>query len=263
MVEASSQSTIQIGDITPEEIRDLTSISVVIPTYGEEPALPGTIEEILSVFPEANKDTLEIVIVHTPKGDSEKINLAISEKYAPFVKVIIEKRKGYGVAYMTGFRAAKKDIIVTLDADLTYPAKIVPNLVAFLVRENLEFINTDRLKVFDVGAFHWSHGFGNKFLTLLMNVLFLTGFKDSQSGMWIFRRDIWSKLDCVGRHWEFSAEIKIEAARKNLRRTEIPIHYRRRTKGESTNGVIEGVKIAIFLLAKRAGLGNHFAVLRS
>ena len=250
------------SNISGENIKDRPSVSVVIPTYGDEPALPETIEEVLAVFPGASRNTLEIIIVHTPQGDSEEKAMDISARFSPFVRVVTEKRKGYGIAYMKGFQAARNEIIVTLDADLTYPAHDIPRMIDVLVNNDIEFINTDRLKSFEDGAFHWSHGVGNRFLTILMNMLFMTDFNDSQSGMWVFRREAWSKLNCVGRHWEFSAEIKIEAARKNLRRREIPIHYRRRTEGESTNSVIEGVKIAMFLVAKRLGLGRNFAHLR-
>lgn len=237
-------------------------LSVVIPTYGNEPALTRTIDEILQAYPQIKRENLEILIVHTPKDGSESIIRKVEQEYAPYVRVIIENRKGYGIAYMTGFENARGSIIATLDADLTYPAKDIPQLCKALEITNADFITTNRLKEYEPGAFHWSHGFGNKFLTLFMNLLFMTGLHDSQSGMWVFKKSIWPKLDCVGVHWEFSSEIKLEAIQKRLRYLEIPIYYRRRRSGFSTNSVLEGIKIAIFMLAKRIGLARSFAVLR-
>jgi glycosyltransferase involved in cell wall biosynthesis len=237
-------------------------VSVVIPTYGNEPALLQTIEEILQAYPQTKRKNLEILIVHTPKDGSELKIKKVEQEYAPMVRVIIENRKGYGIAYMTGFENARGNIIATLDADLTYPAKDIPQLCKALEIADADFITTNRLKEYEPGAFHWSHGFGNKFLTLFMNMLFMTGLHDSQSGMWIFKKSIWPKLDCVGLHWEFSSEIKLEAIQKRLRYLEIPIYYRRRRSGFSTNSVREGIKIAIFMLAKRIGLARSFAVLR-
>ena len=237
-------------------------ISVVIPTYGEEPALPKTIEEIFTAYPSPKEKNLEIVIVHTPKDSSESSVREVEQQFAPYVRVIIEKRKGYGTAYMTGFNEAQGDIIATLDADLTYPAKDIPQLCKALINTDADFITTNRLQEYEPGAFHWSHGFGNKFLTLFMNILFMTGLHDSQSGMWVFKKSIWPKLDCVGLHWEFSAEIKLEAIQKRLRYLEIPIYYRRRRSGFSSNSVVEGIKIAMFMLAKRIGLARSFVVLR-
>jgi glycosyltransferase involved in cell wall biosynthesis len=55
-------------------------------------------------------------------------------------KVIVEKRRGYGRAYKTGLAAAKGDIIVTLDADGTYPAELIPEYIQQLYDKDVEFI---------------------------------------------------------------------------------------------------------------------------
>jgi hypothetical protein len=238
------------------------SASIVIPTLGIEPALTETIEKVLAAYSLKERKGVEILIVHTPRGDSKKYIREIVSRFAPYVREVIEPRKGYGIAYMTGFANSSADIIVTLDGDMTYPAFLIPRLCRYLERSGADFINTNRLAKFDPGAFNWAHKFGNGFLTALTNLLFFTGLSDSQSGMWIFKKSIWPQLDCVGVHWEFSAEIKLEAVRKGFRCTEVPIPYKRRMEGKTTNSVKEGIKIAIFLFAKRFGLGRYFEIMR-
>ena len=66
--------------------------------------------------------------------------------------------QGYGRAYRTGFEVAKGDIIVTMDADCTYPAEKVPELVAKLLNDDLEFITCDRLTLAEEGSMSGLHG---------------------------------------------------------------------------------------------------------
>ena len=77
------------------------------------------------------------------------------------IRVHLEPRKGYGRAYRTGFDVAKNDIIVTMDADCTYPAELVPSLVKRLLDDDLDFITCDRLSLAEEGSMPGIHGFGN------------------------------------------------------------------------------------------------------
>jgi glycosyltransferase involved in cell wall biosynthesis len=231
-------------------------ISVVIPTFGIEPVLDATIKAIRENFEQNDWNDFEILIVHTPKGDSVSYVSTIAKTHKPYVRVIIEQKKGYGVAYVTGFNNTRGNILITMDADMTYPCDCVFQLSQFLLRNSLDFITTDRLSKYEKGAFRWDNKFGNRFLTIVMNMLFLTGFKDSQSGMWVIRKSSLRKMKCYGVHWPFSAEIKIEAKRRGLRTLEVPILYRQRGGGESTNSILHGVKIAIFMVAKKFGLAS-------
>ena len=242
---------------------DSACVSIVIPVYGFEEALPGTVEEILSRLQCKDVKGVEIVVVHTPKkqSDSEEVRDALGKYDA--ARVITQKRRGYGVAYMTGFREAKNDVIVTLDADLTYRPDDLCVMINRFNSRKLDFLNTNRLKTYDPGAFSWSHGFGNLFLARLMNILFRTGFNDSQSGMWVIRRKKLGNSKLEGIHMEFSADIKIEARLRGLRCAEYPIKYVRRQAGSSTSTWREGLKIAAFMIGKKFNLGSTVAEMTS
>ena len=69
--------------------------------------------------------------------------------------------------------------------------------------------------------------FGNRVLTFVTNILFRFGFKDSQSGMWVFRREILEKLALGGTGMSLSQEIKIKAFSK-CRAREVDSCYRKR-----------------------------------
>ena len=99
-------------------------------------------------------DELEIMIVDGNSTDRTR-EIALEKG----VRVHLEPRKGYGRAYRTGFVVAKGDVIVTMDADCTYPAEVVPDLVRRLIDEDLDFITCDRLTLAEEGSMSGLHGF--------------------------------------------------------------------------------------------------------
>ena len=114
-------------------------ISVILPTINEEKGIGPTIDSINRDYFKKNKWDLEIVIVD---GDSkDKTQEIAKEKGA---KVVIEKRKGYGRAYKTGIPKLTGDIIVTGDADATYPFDKIHEYIQKLIDEGLDYITTDR-----------------------------------------------------------------------------------------------------------------------
>jgi len=164
---------------------------------------------------------LEIIIVD---GDSkDKTQEIAKEKGA---KVIIEKRKGYGRAYKTGMTQLTGDIIVTGDADATYPFDSIHKYIEILLDENLDFITTDRFAKLRQGSMSVKHYFGNFTLATTLRILFFLNLRDSQSGMWIFKKDILKKiqpLENFNNGMPFSEEIKIEMFKsKDVKAKEIP-----------------------------------------
>jgi dolichol-phosphate hexosyltransferase len=188
---------------------------------------------------------LEVLIVDTRSKD-RTAEIAV-EKGAI---VIDEPRRGYGRAYKTGFERATGDIITTLDADCTYPAEEIPVLARMLDSEGLDFITTNRFAKIEKGAMSLKHSFGNKVLTLTMNILFGVRVRDSQSGMWAFRRSIVPKLDITSDGMAMSEEIKIEAFKK-VRAREVPIIYRRRVGDVKLSSWKDGFQNVSFLFTKR------------
>jgi len=218
-------------------------VSVVIPTLNEE----ESIGHVLDKIPRDSRYEWEIIIVD---GDSKDRTREIAKEKG--AKVIVEKRKGYGRAYKTGFAAATGDIIVTLDGDDTYPAEKIPELVDYLLKNDLDFISCERFSKMQKGAMSTTHKFGNWVLTITTRILFGVKIKDSQSGMWIFRRRILKDLNLTSDGMPFSEEIKIEAWRR-FRCEEVPIEYRERKGEVKLNTWRDGLKNLKFLFKKKFG----------
>ncbi|MCK5559355.1 MAG: glycosyltransferase family 2 protein, partial [Thermoplasmata archaeon] len=182
-----------------------------------EESIGQTIDEIPKDFAD-----LEIMIVD---GISKDRTVEIAKEKG--VRVIMEKRKGYGRAYKTGFKAANGDIIATLDGDTTYPAYDIPRVVKMLLDKDLDFITCDRLSTLKKEAMTKKHRFGNWVLAKTTNILFAMHIKDSQSGMWIFKRSILKRINLTSDGMPLSQEIKIETFKnKDINAIEIPVEYR-------------------------------------
>ncbi len=218
-------------------------LSVVIPTLNEEECIGQVMDELSSAL-DGNVEH-EIIIVDGMSRDRTR-EIALAKGAV----VVEEPRRGYGRAYKTGFANAKGEIIATLDGDCTYPADSIIPLMEILENEDLEFITTDRFGHMEEGAMSDMHKIGNLALSFTTRLLFGRIIRDSQSGMWVFRREALSKVRVEDDGMPFSEEIKIEAFRK-LRSKEVMIHYRRRVGEVKLSSWQDGWKNFRFLWKKR------------
>lgn len=217
-------------------------VSVIIPTMNEERSIGLVIDEVKAAL---GSMPFEILVVDTNSKDRTREIAA--EKGA---LVVDEPRRGYGRAYKTGFERATGDVIVTIDADLTYPAGDIPRLVQMLDERSLDFISTNRLAMMDKGAMSAKHRFGNRVLSITARLLFRVKVKDSQSGMWVFRRSVLTALTIESDGMAMSEEIKVEAFKK-ARATEVPIRYRPRMGEVKLQSWRDGLGNLKYLFKKR------------
>ncbi len=221
-------------------------ITIVIPALNEENGIGRVVREIpINKLKELGYGT-EIMVIDNGSTDKTK-HIAHNNG----AKVIVQPIKGYGNAYKAGFANANGDIIATGDADLTYPFSILPELIKKMEEEDLDFINTNRLKNVSTKVMTKSHIFGNYFLTFIMRALFKTPFHDSQSGMWVFKKSIWPKINVRSSGMPFSQELKIEAYKKGFKCSEVPIAYRARIGDVKLSTIKDGIGNVLHLVFKR------------
>ena len=216
------------------------SITVIIPCLNEEQG----IERVLRAMPEFVD---EIIVVDNASTDRTS---EVAESLG--AKVIREEVRGYGRSYKRGFGVATRDIIVTLDGDHSYPVDALSYLIEAFLHLDVDFLNASRFPVRDRAAMSLKHKVGNLVLSLAMSVLFFRWVRDSQSGMWIFRRSILNEMKLESDGMAFSEEIKIEALRnKRVRFGEISILYSSRLGEKKLNPWRDGVQNLAFLAKKR------------
>ncbi|MCU0850771.1 MAG: glycosyltransferase family 2 protein [Candidatus Thermoplasmatota archaeon] len=232
-------------------------VSIVIPAMNEERGIGKTIDAINKGFFTNKQWDFEILIIDGNSKD--KTRDIATEKGA---KVILEKRRGYGRAYKVGLSQATGDVIVTGDADATYPFHLIHEYIEMLLDQQLDFLTTDRFAALKHGSMSLKHRFGNLSLAWTLRILFLVNIRDSQSGMWIFRRDALSKiqpLESFNDGMPFSEEIKIEMfTKKNIKAKEIPSTLSAREGQVKLESFKDGIKNLRFLFVKRVNLSmNH------
>jgi glycosyltransferase involved in cell wall biosynthesis len=216
------------------------SITVIIPCLNEEQG----IENVLRAMPEFVD---EVVVVDNNSTDRT------SEVAASLgAKVVREEVRGYGRAYKRGFTCATSDIIVTLDGDHSYPVDALSYLVEAFLHLEVDFLNASRFPVRDSRAMSFKNKFGNLVLSLVVSILFFRWVRDSQSGMWVFRRSILKDMKLESDGMAFSEEIKIEALlNPKIRFGEISIMYSSRLGETKLNAWRDGLANLGFLLKKR------------
>lgn len=215
-----------------------------MPALNEEESIGQTIKNIpVDKLKEAGYE-IEILIID---GGSTDKTVDIAESLG--ARVIIAA-KGYGRQYRLGFGQAHGDIIITADSDNSYPMEEIPKLLERLERQNLDFISTNRFAGLRKGSMRPFNYFGNKVLTFFTNILFGLRLKDSQSGMWVFRKKILDKINLTSNGMPLSQEIKIEAFKK-LRAREIDSSYRKRVGQVKLRMFRDGWENLRYLVKKR------------
>ena len=220
-------------------------ITVIIPCLNEEQG----IEQVLKRIPEF----VDQVIV-VDNGSTDRTGDIAASLGA---NVVREDVRGYGRAYKTGFSRASGDIIITLDGDHSYPPDAISYLLEALTHLEADFLSASRFPVRDRRAMSFKHKFGNFVLSFFTSVLFFRWVRDSQSGMWVFRRKILADMILESDGMAFSEEIKIEAIRDSrIRFVEINIQYSSRLGEIKLNPWRDGFQNLAFLFKKRFARGS-------
>ncbi|MEO7145396.1 MAG: glycosyltransferase family 2 protein [Bryobacteraceae bacterium] len=215
-------------------------ITVVIPCLNEEQG----IELVLRRMPPFVD---EMIVVDN--GSTDRTSDVARSLGA---QVIREDVRGYGRSYKKGFANATGDVIVTLDGDHSYPPDAISYLLEAFLHLNADFLNASRFPVRDSHAMSLKHKIGNLILSLAMSMLYFRWVRDSQSGMWVFRRSILKDMRLVSDSMAFSEEIKIEALKNpRIRFAEITILYSSRLGEVKLNAWRDGIHNLWFLLKKR------------
>jgi glycosyltransferase involved in cell wall biosynthesis len=218
-------------------------VTIVIPCLNEEEGIQRVLDEVPPFVD-------EIIVVDNGSTDR---TAEIARKMG--AQVVSELHRGYGRAYKKGFSQATGDIIVTLDGDHSYPVDALSYLIEAFMHCRVGFLSASRFPVLSDSAMSTKHKIGNHILSTVMSILFLRWIHDSQSGMWVFRRNVLEKMKLTSDGMAFSEEIKIEAiTKKEIGFREIFISYSQRLGEIKLMPWRDGFHNLVFLFRKRFGV---------
>jgi hypothetical protein len=145
-------------------------------------------------------------------------------------------------------------VIITLDGDGTYPPEQIEQLVDTMVERKWDFLSASRFPLTDPRAMGVSNRIGNWVLTVGAALLFFKPIRDSQSGMWVFRRELLPRMKLTSNGMPFSEEIKLEALIRGFRFGEAHIPYGARIGEVKLQKWRDGWENLLFLVRKRFGM---------
>lgn len=234
-----------MSDIKQSDIKK-PLVSIIIPCMNEEKTIGICIQKALSTLKREGLEG-EIIVSDSSTDRSREIAQNMGVKV---VKVVIPEHKGYGNAYTEGIRHAQGKYLLFTDADDTYDLNDMPKFIKPIMDNDADLVMGTRLKG-DIkkGAMPWLHQYiGNPILTGILNWLFHTDISDAHCGMRSITRDAYEKLDIKSEGMEYASEMVIEAARKRLRITEVPISYYPRSTPSKLHSWLDGWRHLRFMM---------------
>jgi glycosyltransferase involved in cell wall biosynthesis len=198
-------------------------VSFLIPAYDEE----STIGEVLDRIAALDLETQVIVV---DDGSSDRTAEIAEAKGALVVR---QQNRGKGAAIRAAIPHVDGDVAVIQDADMEYDPADVPELIEPIARGVADVVFGSRLSGGrPQRAYLFWHLAGNRFLSLLTNVLFNTTLSDMETGYKAFRAEVLRSLDLREDRFGIEPEITGKVCKRKLRIYELPISYYGRTYDE-------------------------------
>ncbi len=214
-------------------------VSVVICALNEE-------KNLSHVLPQIPSWVDEVILMD---GHSTDNTVRIAKELLPSIRVLYQPNRGKGEALKYGVAASKGDIIVTLDADGTYPSEEMSRFVKAIM-QGYDFAKGTRFIGKAPDCMPHNRQIGNKILAMTSNLLFNTNYTDICSGYYAFRKELFNEIYLSSNGFELEQELFVKVAKIKYKITEVPHSYRQRMYGASkTRDVRQGIKDLLWILS--------------
>lgn len=248
----------------------MSTVAIILPAYNEELTIARTIEAFYRELPEA-----QIVVIDNNSKDSTFLIAMDTLKHLNARGVVIKEiRQGKGNAIRRAFTDVNADIYVMSDADMTYPAARVHDLIRPIAERQADMVVGDRQSGGNYKDENKRnlHSFGNDLVKTLVNGLFRAKLADIMSGYRAFSRKFVKNYPILVEGFQIETDVTLHALDKRFRIVEIPVEYKDRPQGSLSklNTFADGAKVLFTIaqilryyrpLAFFGGLACLFAIL--
>ena len=208
-------------------------LSIIIPVFNEKQTLEGLVEKVLSVDLSPLNIDAEIIVIDDCSEDG---TLDVAQKLAEEGKIRLirhDKNQGKGAALKTGFQGAQGEIILIQDADQEYDPKEYPRLIRPIIEGKADVVYGSRFMGGEPHrVLYFWHYVGNRFLTLLSNMMTNLNLTDMETCYKVFRSEVLRSITLKEKRFGFEPEVTARIAKLKCRIYEVGISYTGRTYDE-------------------------------
>jgi len=198
-------------------------IAVLIPCYNEQAAVPAVIRAFQAALPGA--------AIHVYDNNSTDGTVAVARAAGASVRT--ERLQGKGNVIRRMFADIEADVYVLVDGDDTYDASTAPDMVAMLLRDQLDMVNGARVSDIQA-AYRPGHRLGNAVLTGLVTRIFGDRVSDMLSGYRVFSRRFVKSFPALSGGFETETEFTVHALELRMPIGEVPTPYKERPAGSES-----------------------------
>jgi glycosyltransferase involved in cell wall biosynthesis len=219
-------------------------LSVVMPAYNERATIDEIIRRVLAV-----PMRIELIVVDDGSTDGTRDVLTGLARELGFTLVLQPANAGKGAALRRGFAEVSGDLVVIQDADLEYSPEEFPQLVELICQGRADVVYGSRF----LGrhrVFLFTHYAGNRFLTLVTNVLYNTMLTDMETCYKVMRTAVLRSMTLESNGFGIEPELTAKIFKRQYRVYEVPITYDGRNYDEGKKITWRDGFVALWVLLK-------------
>jgi glycosyltransferase involved in cell wall biosynthesis len=194
-------------------------LSVVMPAYNEQDTIEEIVRRVLAV-----RLRTELIVIDDGSRDGTRDILTRLQAQHGFKLIFQERNQGKGAAIRRGFAEVSGEIVIIQDADLEYSPEEYPELIDLICQGRADVVYGSRF----LGrhrVFLFTHYLGNRFLTLLTNVLYNTMLSDMETCYKVMRTDVLRSMTLRSDSFGIEPELTAKIFKRGYRVYEVPITY--------------------------------------
>jgi glycosyltransferase involved in cell wall biosynthesis len=212
---------VHVGAPSTHSQTDRQRIAVLLPCYNEEATISAVIDDARAACPDA-----EIVVFDNNSTDR---SATIAQDKA--VRIVRVSRQGKGNVVRAMLKKVDADVYVMLDADSTYPAERIADLIRPVLDGTSDMVVGARLGSPEAGAFRRFHHTGNVILCRVISLIWGARLTDVLSGYRAFTAEVARILPVVSSGFEVETEMTVQALHYGMTISEVDIEYSARPEG--------------------------------
>ena len=221
------------------------TLSVIVPVFNERSTVAEIVRRMRSV-----ELPIEREIVVVDDGSDDGTGAVLTQLRDSTVRVIAHpQNRGKGAAIRTGLESATGDLVLVQDADLEYDPEDWPRLLAPVLKGRARVVYGSRFtgERRNMLFLHWV---GNRFLSLITNVLYNSTLSDMETCYKLFDRRVLDGIRLHADRFDFEPEFTAKVLRRRIRIYEVPISYAGRELSEGKKITWQDGVTALWTLVK-------------